>query len=168
MELILKYIGKAMIKLTEIGQSIHGWAMMLGAFFLAYIGEGLASFAVVLAVVALDAIFGIVASIRRGGFILSYLARESLVKVLIYGVVLFVFYMIEHTLPIATLIATPVMATIIAVIELWSILAHVSILKPDLAIIKVLRLALRGEIARKLGVDPSEVTEALSTECEKE
>ncbi|MFR9539168.1 MAG: hypothetical protein SNI49_03320 [Rikenellaceae bacterium] len=148
--------------MSQITQTVSGWAMMAVAFLMSYIGEGIASFYIIFVVVFLDAVLGIVSSIRRGGFAFSYLARETLSKLGIYLIILFVVFMTEKTLPLNFVIATPCLAAIICTIELWSILAHVLILKPNMAIVHLLRKHLEGEIARKLGVSAGDVSEALN------
>ncbi len=160
--MLSKLVSNSMYKVSQLVQTIEGWLIMFASFLLAYVGEGITSFYVMATAVLLDSVLGICSAIKRGEFAFSYLAREMFPKLAIYTVILILIYMTERTLPINHVIATPIISAAICSIELWSILAHVRIIKPDLALGILLSKHLEGEIARKLGVTGADVKEALN------
>lgn len=151
-----------MIRIADIVQNIFGWGVVAASFLLNYFGETYAAFGSVLAVVTIDGVFGVISAVKRKNFILSYLGRETMSKIFIYLSVVCVVHIIEDTAVDWSTFATPLISALICAVELWSILGHVSILKPDLPLVALLRNYLLGEIARKLDVTPDEADKILS------
>lgn len=108
-------------------------------------------FLIVLIFVGFDFIWGVAASKVQRKFVLSYLLRETVKKLLIYSSALIAVYMAEDITHHYDLIGIKVVTTIICACEFWSTSASMLIVKPDMPFLKIFRLQLRGEIEHKLG-----------------
>ena len=151
-----------MCKLPEILKSAWGAIMAIAVaganFFAGY--EFMVAFVFLCAV--LDQFFGTVVAVKQHKFVLSELMRNTVVKLMSYGGVMFIVVGIEHVLGSDSRITMSIVTAVIAAAELWSISGNVLIIKPDFVFFKLLRPTLKGEIGRKLGIEPEEVDKALS------
>lgn len=148
-------------KLGEALQTAWGRAAAALSFCLGYFaGSGTAILITLLAVV-LDGVWGIAAALRQGRFALSELARESVMKMAVYGSAIICFVGIDRLLGIASGMTLAVVCAVIVLTELWSICANALICYPDMPFLKLMRRALIGEIARKLGAREEAVRQTL-------
>ena len=141
--------------------TLAGWMLGVVMAFFAFIGDERAPFIAVGIAVLLDMFWGILSAVKRGKFILSYLARETVYKVLIYGTVLSVILYIERSIHDSWGLGTTILCVIAAACEVWSACAHVLILKPNFVFIQLFRKYLAGEIANKLNMTKEEAIEIM-------
>lgn len=147
-------------KLQEILQTVQGWFLWTMLSVVGYFeGHKFVVFLVV-AVTLLDAAWGIAVSLKRGKFTLSELARLTVDKVAVYGCALFVFVGLDKM--IDTTLTASVIGGVIVLIEFWSMSASMLIINPTMPFLKLLRKALTGEIASKLGISEEDVEDVLN------
>lgn len=158
--MILDVITKMEVKLPQILHTVMGWFIGIAIFLADYITGHELVVGLVVAITLMDAIWGITVSIKKKRFALSELARLTIGKLAVYGCAMIVFIGLDRLIGM-TLTASIIGASIVLV-ELWSASANMLILFPNFLFLKLLRKALAGEIASKLGIDPSEVENYLS------
>lgn len=154
------FFSKIGLKLSASLSCVAGWLTAIGLFIADYFSGHVFATMLVVGVTFMDAIWGIAVSIKQGRFTLSELARLTVVKLAIYGCALAVFVGIDKM--IDSSITASALCAIIALVELWSSCASMLILYPHVALLKLLKKHLTGEIASKLGVEVSEVEQVLS------
>ena len=76
--------------------------------------------------------------------------------------------MIEQVVRWDWFLVTNTFATVIAITELWSIAGNILIINPNAPLFKLMRSALVGEIARKIGMSEDEVKDAFDKEDGKD
>lgn len=146
-----------MLKLLS---DVYGWVLgILGSVFTFFAPEKYA-FMCVLVVVLLDAFFGVLRTVRLGGFVLSKLGQQTVFKIISYGAALTMVYMVERLAHDGGAFGVKVAAGWAIACEFWSISASVLILWPEATFFKVMRHHLRGEIASKLGEDAAKELDA--------
>ncbi len=135
---------------------------MLGCLVLNYISgyEGMLVF--IMLCVLVDAFWGIFVALKMGRFARSDLFRQSVIKMSAYGTVLFMLIGMERILGIESVLPTAIIASVIAACELWSICGNIMIVNPNIPVLSLMRNVLKGEIARKLGIEESDVETALN------
>lgn len=150
-------------KLCNIFSTTAGWFIGVALFiFNLFIGYETSITAIVICVV-LDTIWGISVSIKRGKFTTSELGRTGmLTKWLLYASVMLGFICIEKILGIESQLPVSVVSTAICLVEIWSMSGSALILYPQLPFLRLLRKALKGEIAKKLGIAEDEVENELN------
>lgn len=147
---ILQHIGS---KITSIFTSLGGWCISIGLAFVNYIGDEKLAFSGVAFAVLVDMIWGIAASVKRKRFILSYLLRETFVKVGIYASCLLLILTIERGLHDGWFVVTKTACAVAAACEVWSIFANILIVKPDCIFIRIFKRQLAGEMKKKLDIE---------------
>jgi hypothetical protein len=153
---------KIVIKLYDALSTVWGWAVILSSLIIEFIGgHGTAVLMVLLAVV-LDAVWGIVVAIRNGRFALSELGRDTIGKLAVYGTALVMFIAVDKLLLGDTTLTTSIVAALIILVEFWSASANMLICFPSMPFLKLMRKALKGEIARKLNINPDDVETVLN------
>jgi len=155
--LLIKHIG---LKLLGILQTVQGWVVAGLLFLLDFIAGHELAVGLVVAVTLMDAAWGITVSIHRRKFALSELARLTIGKLAVYGCAMLVFIGLDRL--IGMTLTASVVGAAITLVELWSASASMLILFPNFLFLKLLRKALTGEIASKLGVEPEEVEKVLA------
>lgn len=150
------------VKLCDALTTVWGWIIILASLIMEFIGGNDLAVLLVLLAVILDAVWGIYVSVRRGKFALSELGRDTIGKLAVYGTALFMFIAVDKILLGDTVLTTSVVSALIILVELWSTSANMLICFPNLPFLKLMRHALKGEIARKLDVDPEKVEEILN------
>lgn len=138
-----------------------GWGWLVGAviFIMDYFaGHSFIVFLVV-AVTLMDAFWGIAVSIRQGRFALSELARLTIAKTAVYGCVLFVFVGLDKLAD--TVLTTALIGSTIVLVEFWSSCGSMLILFPNFLFLRLLKKALKGEIASKLHISEDDVDKVL-------
>jgi len=148
-------------KLADILSTAWGWAMgallLVVNFFTGYE----TSVTLTLLSVVLDGAWGIAAAVKQGRFTLSELARNTVMKISVYGTAIVVFIMIDKLLRIGDGLTLSVICAVIVLVEFWSMSASALIFFPRMPFLRLLRKALIGEIAGKLGVKPEDVEKTL-------
>ena len=152
--------------MRELLHTLWGWLLILCSAIVNFLGDYKVSVLAVVVAVALDAFWGIWAAIRRGKYARSELARDSISKIAAYGSALLITIMIEQVKDWESMFVTSLIAVLICATELWSISGNILIVNPNAVFFKLLRPALKGEIARKLGIEEDKVDEALDGKTE--
>lgn len=160
----VKILEKMLVKLVDALSTVWGWLLLLVGVIIDFVGgNGTAVLFVVLAVVV-DAGWGITVSIKQKRFAKSELMRDSLSKLAVYGTVLFMFISVDKLITANVTLTTSVVSSLIILVELWSASASMLICYPNMPFLKLMRKALKGEIARKLSINEDDVNKALGYE----
>lgn len=153
-------------KLYFLLQSIWGRVLLVVAWIADFVcGYELAIWSVIVAII-LDLIWGVWASIVRGKFAKSELLRETISKLTAYMSGLLIFILAEKLIPGDTFFVVSIIAAIMLVTELLSMSANILIVNPKATFFKLLRPALKGEIANKLHVPEEKVDEILDNKTD--
>ena len=142
-------------KLLSILHTVQGWIVAGVLFVLDFIAGHELAVGLVVAVTLMDAIWGITVSIKRKKFALSELARLTVGKLAVYGCAMLAFIGLDKI--VGMTLTASIIGAAITLVELWSASASMLILFPNFLFLKLLRKALTGEIASKLGIEPEEV-----------
>lgn len=139
---------------------VYGWALGILGSVLTFLAPEKYAFICVLVAILLDAFFGVMRSVRAGGFVLSKLGQQTVFKIISYGAALVMVFMVERLAHDGGAFGVKVAAGWAIACEFWSISASVLILWPDATFFRVMRRHLRGEIAAKLGEDAAKELDA--------
>lgn len=115
------------------------------------------TFTVVFVAIILDAIFGIMVAVKKGGFIFSKLGRVTSFKLFSYGAALLMVMLAEHLLHDTGLVGIKIAAAWALACEFWSMSASILILWPEAYFFRIMRVHLKGEMEAKLGTDLSDI-----------
>ena len=151
-----------LVKLYDALSTVWGVGVILFSLIIEFIGGHDTAVLLVLFTVILDAIWGVVVAIRSGRFALSELGRDTIGKLAVYGTSLFMFIAVDKLLLGDTTLTTSVVAALIILVEFWSASANMLICFPRMPFLKLMRGALKGEIARKLNINPENVEKVLN------
>lgn len=157
------FIGRSVNKLSIILSEPTGWFTALGLSFVVSLKDAFAIFLGALGIVFIDAFLGVIVSIKKGSYFSSYLARETVWKVILYMSFLLAVHIIEWIVSDDSFIGMKACFVIISLIELISICANGAIIKPNFPFFKLIQKYLSSEIARKLGINESDVEEVLKS-----
>lgn len=157
----MKLITSIGIKLSSMLNSISGTLLIFGTWLAEFIGGYELAIWSVIVTVILDMIWGVWASIIRGQFAKSELLRETVRKMTAYVTALLVFILCEKNIPGDSFFIVSIIATIICATEMWSMSANILIVAPKATFFRLLRPALKSEIASKLHVSEEEVDKIL-------
>lgn len=118
---------------------------------------------ITLILVFIDMFFGIFVTIKTKGWkhLLSSRLRDSLIKLFFYLLFIMLFFLIEKELFDQWYIGAKAVFAITSGVEIWSILANMMILSPNLPFLKLLKKVLSAEMARKLGIEITELNETM-------
>jgi len=151
---ILMVAGKIFTGFSNILATTFGKIVALMGFFTTI---GLGSIAplihIIIAFVFVDMLFGLVVIIhKRGwGYILSSRLRDSLIKVFFYLLIVIGLFLIETQIVDGYAITSKLAFSLIAGTELWSIIANMLILFPNIPVLRMLQKLLAKEITSKTG-----------------
>lgn len=149
-------------KLMYLLGTIWGKILLIVAWIIEFVGGyELAIWSVVVAI-TLDLIWGVWASIVRGKFAKSELMRETISKMTAYMSGLLMFILAEKNLSGDSFFIVSIIATVMVCTELLSMSANILIVNPKIMFFKLIRPALKGEIANKLHVPEEKVDEILN------
>lgn len=157
-------ISHLITKMYDILSSVFGWLMTIVCFVLNYFSSEKMIFVTVMVCVVLDAIAGIWSAVRQGKYARSELLRDTCSKLFAYVGSLVVVILMGKLVGLEQTVGTGIVAAIICACELWSMSASFLIINPKLVFFRLIRPALIGEIARKLGIGEDEVKDALNNE----
>lgn len=156
----LEYIEHILNKLLGILHTAQGWIVAVLLFLADFIVGHELAVGLVVFVTLMDAVWGVTVSIKKKKFALSELARLTIGKLAVYGCAMLVFIGLDKMIHLS--LTTSVVGAAITLVELWSASASMLILFPNFLFLKLLRKALAGEIASKLGIEPWEVESVLN------
>jgi len=154
-------------KLMEILSTAWGWAAGAAIFCASYFAGNETAILITLLAIVLDGAWGIAAALAQKKFALSELARDTVMKMSVYGSAIICFIGIDKLLRSDTGLTLAIVCTVIVLVEVWSMSASALICFPDMPFLRLLRKALAGEIARKLGVKPEDVLTELEAMSKK-
>ena len=171
MQQMLHYISHIGDKISEILQYPITW---FGGLFL-FVADALTGGRIIIYLVVvsatIDLVCGIAVAHRKKEFTLSELMRQTVEKLVIYGLALLVFLCIDGAIKaevgFETSITSGLVGVLITLTEVWSFMASLLILFPNNGVLKLLQKQLTGEIARKLGCEEDEVKEVLNASRKK-
>jgi len=145
---------------TSIPQKITGLMTFLGTIGLTTIAPLIH---LTLIFVFVDMLFGLAVTIYKKGWshILSCRLRDSLIKIFFYLIIIIGLFAIETVLVDGYAITAKLAFSVIAGTELWSIMANMLILFPNLPALKLLKKYLGNEIAKKLLINGDETDKVL-------
>lgn len=158
-------------KFLELVQYPIVWMGGLGLFVVDAVAGGRIIIYMVVISAVIDLFCGIAVARAKHEFTLSELMRQTVEKLIIYGLALLVFLCIDGAIEKETGFQTDLTSGLIGVVitltEVWSFMASLLILFPKNPILKLLQKQLTGEIARKLGCDNDEVEKILNASRKK-
>ena len=143
-------------------KSFWGILIIMGTWIAEFLGGYELAIWSVIVTVILDLIWGVWASIVQGTFAKSELFRETITKITAYATALLVFILCEKNIPGDTFFMVSIIATMMCGTEFWSMSANILIVCPNAVFFKLLRPALKSEIASKLRVSENEVDKILN------
>lgn len=163
---ITSYLPHMWEKVCEIARYPLAWLSGIGLFLVdAVTGGRLIIYMVVIASV-IDLFCGIGVAIKRKDFARSELMRLTVEKILVYGAVLLVFLcidlLIERETGFTTDLTSGVVGSVMTLAEAVSFTASLLILFPSNAFLQMFQKMLKGELARKLNCEESEVDALLA------
>lgn len=153
-------------KLIMILSSIWGWIAGILLIILNTIVDHSTAITFVVAVVVMDLIWGVAASVKMKRFTTSELMRDTVGKFAVYGTAILTFCFLDKMLGESVTVTTAVICSVIMLVELWSSMGNALIVFPNMPFLKLLRGALVGEIANKLHV-PEEKVKEIFNETDK-
>lgn len=158
----MTFIQHFLARVLEVFSNGIAWVMGLFVFMVDCLGGHKVAVNLVIIAVVTDLVWGIISSIRQHRFAKSELARDTLGKVSVYGCAILTFAGIDRIYN--TGLTTNLICTVIVLVELWSTLGSMLICFPGMPFLKILKFALVGEIASKLGVSEDKVKEIMEAE----
>lgn len=151
-------------KIMAVLSNFWSWIMSVFVFIGAFLGDKLPLLAYISVAIVIDALWGISTARRAGRFIFSTLIKKSAIKIAAYASLYSLVALVDKAFGDTFMITSTAMASILIVSEMWSILGHIAIAKPNLIAVKLLRKHLRGEMARKLGITEDEIEKIINDE----
>ena len=168
---IIIYSSRVWEKLMEILHYPITWVSGLGLFMVDAVAGGRIIIYLVVISSVIDLFCGIAVAHSKHEFTLSELMRQTVEKLIVYGLALLVFLCVDGAIEQETGLQTDITSGLIGIVitltEVWSFLASLLILFPTNPILKLLQKNLTGEIARKLGCDNEDVEKILNASRRK-
>lgn len=155
-------------KLHSILSTIGGWFSLAGVTFVNFFAGYKFSIEMVVFAVFLDLCWAVASAVKRKTFAYSYLAKETVSKLSVYGSVIAVFVLLEKQANVDITITTILICSLIILVEAWSMAGSMLIVYPHMPFLRLLRPILTGEIAHKLRISEAEVEKYLSGSDETE
>ena len=132
--------------MQAILSTFSGWVSLLGVFLANFFAGYQSAIDAVVIVVTLDLAWAIASAIKRGTFAYSYLGKESVSKLSVYGSVIVGFVVLDKLVGMALPVTTIVVCLLISLVELWSMAGSMLIVFPNMPFLRLLRSILRGEM----------------------
>jgi len=139
--------------MAKLASTKLGWLLTAVCSVLTFFASEKYAFTIVFVAILLDALFGIMVSVRNGRFALSKLGRVTTFKIISYGASLVMVFMLEKLAHDQGFFGVKVAAAWAVACEFWSMSASILILWPEAAFFRIMRKHLKGEMAAKLGTD---------------
>lgn len=154
-------IGSMFDKFASALSTIYGWLLAIGIGVVNFFaGYELSIIAVVFCVFA-DLFWGIWAAVKQHKFAQSELVRDTLSKFVAYATAIIMAVLMDK-LSFDSIICTSIFTLVICVAEVWSISGNILIVNPNIVFFRIIKPALKGEIAKKLNVTEDQVDEVLN------
>lgn len=148
-------------KFASALSTIYGWLLAIGIGVVNFFaGYELSITAVVFCVFA-DLFWGIWAAVKQHKFAQSELVRDTLSKFVAYATAIIMAVLMDK-LSFDSIICTSIFTLVICVAEVWSISGNILIVNPNIVFFRIIKPALKGEIAKKLNVTEDQVDEVLN------
>ena len=154
---------KFLLKLCECLQTMWGWILAIMLFLAEFFGGYALALHSVLIFVLLDLGWGIAVAVKCKKYTLSESARNTVTKVVSYYSSILIIILLEKMIGVDAPWGVTLVSVIIGLTELWSISGNMLIINPNIPFLKIIRPALIGEIARKLGRSEDEIKEILDS-----
>ena len=154
-------------KLQAILSTMSGWLSFVGVLIANFFAGYEFTIKMVAIVVVLDLLWAVASAIKRGTFAYSYLGKETVSKLSVYGSVIAVFIAIEKLTGVNITITTILICSVIMLVEVWSMAGSMLIVFPHMPFLRLLRPILAGEIAHKLRISEDEVENFLNGDNKK-
>ncbi len=158
MNILIHFLNKLELILSTIG----GWLSLLGIIIVNYFSGYSLSISLVILLVVLDLVWGVAASIVRGTFAKSELARDTFSKFTVYGSCIIVAIALDKLIGIKTPISTVSICSLIMLVEAFSMAGSMLIVNPKMPFLRLLQPILIGEIANKLHMSVEEAKKYLT------
>jgi len=149
------------VKIQEIFSTVWGWISFAIFFVISCLSGHGTAVGIALIAIVMDAVWGIASSVKQGKFAKSELARDTIGKIAVYGCAILAFSCIDKLLGIHNGLTTNIICSLIVLVEFWSTLGSMLICFPKIPFLRVIKFALIGEIANKLGIREDDVKNAL-------
>lgn len=152
--------------LTKLGDclcTVWGWLLAIMLFLAEFFGGYALALHSVLIFVLLDLGWGIAVAVKCKKYTLSESARNTVTKVVSYYSSILIIILLEKMIGVDAPWGVTLVSVIIGLTELWSISGNMLIINPNIPFLKIIRPALIGEIARKLGRSEDEIKEILDS-----
>ena len=148
-------------KFASALSTIYGWLLAIGIGVVNFFaGYELSIIAVVFCVFA-DLFWGIWAAVKQNKFAQSELVRDTFSKFVAYATAIIMAVLMDK-LSFDSIICTSIFTLVICVAEVWSISGNILIVNPNIVFFRIIKPALKGEIAKKLNVTEDQVDEVLN------
>lgn len=162
----LTAISHAWDKIVEFAKYPLAWLAGFAMFLVNAVAGGKIIIYVVVLATVIDLVCGIAVALKRKKFTQSDLIRQTVEKLVVYGLALLVFFAVDALVANGTglevALTSGVVGVVIAFTETWSFLASLLFLFPKNTLLQLLQKALTGEIARKLDIPEEEVAKVLA------
>ncbi len=133
-------------KLQAILSTFSGWVSLFGVVLANFFARYQSAIEAVVIVVTLDLALTIASAIKRGTFAYSYLGKESVSKLSVYGSVIVGFVVLDKLVSMALPVTTIVVCLLISLVELWSMAGSMLIVFPNMPFLRLLRPIQKGEM----------------------
>jgi hypothetical protein len=143
-------------KLFSAIKGVGGRWLAFMTFLSTFIGEEMILAHYILIAILFDLVFGSITSYKNGKFTVSVLLAKTPMKIAIYLTIFTMMAMAESVLFKTTGYVTRLTASLLVVSEVWSILGHILIIKPNFPVVRLLKKQLSTEIEKKLGINLNE------------
>lgn len=144
--------------LRTVFSSTYGWCSAIFLFMLSYLTPIHSNFIILGCLILIDMFWGIYRTIYTGGFVVSWLMKDTLKKISVYASTLLSVFLIESLFHNGT-VATNIVTSIAGSCEIWSFTASILIIYPDMPYVKMLRKYLIKEMEKKSGIDMDNMSE---------
>lgn len=143
--------------------SIESWVVSAILFVISFLGNGSTYILFITVAVLIDLVVGVVRSYRIQNIKLkSSGIFNAICKLLIYMSLIILFVLLDKIFGMdETYVFTRGISAIILTGEIWSIIANLAILHPDIKVFKLIKKFVESEIAEKTGIDKNEIQKEL-------
>lgn len=161
-KIVFEVIDSIPQKIYEVLSNVWSLGFASLVFCGTFLGERLPLLIYISIAILIDALWGIRTAVKTKRFIFSKLITKSAIKIAAYVTTYALVALVEKGfIDNDFTLSSSIVAAILITSELWSVLGHISLAKPDWIVIEILKRHLKGEMSRKLNIDESELDEIL-------
>lgn len=164
---IEKVIQSFTFKLESIFSTVQGFVIALGSLIISFLCDYQVAFIAVFVFILLDLLLGIWSAVKQKKYAKSELIRDTLSKFIIYYGSIIAVAIIAKLFGVNHISCTKILAGLICCTELWSIIGNALIINPKLYLFRLLKPALIGEVAKKMGISEEEVKKIFNDDKEE-